>query len=195
MKDNYLYAGIALGVYLAITLFYIINRYMKVGTKSVLFGVHCFFIHPVFVFIAWWKLYGFPYDPRLWITFIVHDLGYIGKPNMDGVEGETHPELGARIMAVFGKKWADFTRYHSRYYAKKNRAPYSKLCVADKLAPLIEPYWLYMARATLSGEVYEYMGREFSSKKEWYSDFATYMREWVKEHRDLKVDSWTQCQN
>ena len=71
---------------------------MKVGTKSVLFGVHCFFLHPIFVAIAWTKLYGFPFDPRIWVAFFVHDLGYWGKPNMDGPEGETHVELGAKIM-------------------------------------------------------------------------------------------------
>jgi hypothetical protein len=71
---------------------------MKVGTKSVLYGAHCFLIHPIFVAAAWIKLYGFPWDPRLWIAFFVHDLGYWGKPNMDGSEGETHPELGAKIM-------------------------------------------------------------------------------------------------
>jgi hypothetical protein len=71
---------------------------MKVGTKSVLFGAHCFFLHPIFVAIAWIKLYGFPFDPRIWIAFFVHDLGYWGKPNMDGPEGETHVELGGKIM-------------------------------------------------------------------------------------------------
>jgi len=71
---------------------------MKVGTKSVLFGAHCFFIHPIFVALAWVKLYGFPFDPRIWVAFFVHDLGYWGKPNMDGIEGETHVELGAKIM-------------------------------------------------------------------------------------------------
>lgn len=71
---------------------------MKVGTKSVLFGAHCFLLHPIFVAIAWIKLYGFPFDPRIWVAFFVHDLGYIGKPNMDGPEGETHVKLGARIM-------------------------------------------------------------------------------------------------
>lgn len=71
---------------------------MKVGTKSVLYGAHCFLIHPFFVAAAWIKLYGFPWDPRIWITFFVHDLGYWAKPNMDGPEGETHPELGAAIM-------------------------------------------------------------------------------------------------
>ena len=78
---------------------------MTVGTKSVLFGAHCFFIHPWVVAIAWWKIYGFPWDPRLWIAFLVHDLGYLGKPNMDGIEVESHPELGARIMGwLFDKE-------------------------------------------------------------------------------------------
>ena len=71
---------------------------MKTGTKSVLFGAHCFFLHPWFVAAAWTKLYGFPWDPRLWVAFFVHDLGYIGKAAMDDEDGETHPQFGARIM-------------------------------------------------------------------------------------------------
>lgn len=74
---------------------------MKVGTKSVLFGAHCFFLHPIFVALAWINLYGFPFDPRIWVAFFVHDIGYWGKPNMDGPEGETHVELGAKIMHIF----------------------------------------------------------------------------------------------
>ena len=76
---------------------------MKIGTKSLLFGAHNIIIHPVLVFIAWWRLYGFPFDPRLWIAFLVHDWGYFGKSDMDGSEGETHVELGARIMRIAGK--------------------------------------------------------------------------------------------
>ena len=48
---------------------------MKVGTKSVLFGAHAFWLHPFFVAVAWTRLYGFPWDPRLWVAFFVHDLG------------------------------------------------------------------------------------------------------------------------
>jgi hypothetical protein len=73
---------------------------MKIGTKSVLFGAHAFWMHPWFVALAWWKLYGFPFDPRLWFAFFLHDIGYWGKPNMDGPEGESHPELGASIMGA-----------------------------------------------------------------------------------------------
>ena len=71
---------------------------MTIGTRSVLYGAHCFFIHPFFVAWAWWKLYGFPFDPRLWVAFFVHDLGYLGKPNIDGPEGIEHPDLGSRII-------------------------------------------------------------------------------------------------
>jgi hypothetical protein len=73
---------------------------MKIGTKSLLFGVHQFAIHPWFVALAWRRLYGFPWDPRLWVSFFVHDLGYWGKPNMDGPEGETHPFTGAAVMGA-----------------------------------------------------------------------------------------------
>jgi hypothetical protein len=72
---------------------------MKIGTKSVLFGAHCFFLHPWFVAWGWWKLYGFPWDPRMWFVFFFHDLGYFGKPDMDGEEGEQHPWTGAKIVS------------------------------------------------------------------------------------------------
>lgn len=183
---------------------------MKIGTKSVLFGAHCFLLHPVFVAIAWTKLYGFPLDPRLWIAFFVHDLGYLGKPNMDGAEGETHVELGAKIMGVFGKKWSDFSRYHSRFYAKKDNVNYSRLCVADKLAICLEPSWLYLPRVNWSGEINEYMklaGKQkyegeplnkyesmvlsVGSREKWFEAMTSYLLRWVNEHKDGRKDTWT----
>ena len=177
---------------------------MKIGTKSVLYGAHCFLIHPFFVFAAWWKLYGFPYDPRLWVAFFVHDLGYIGKPNMDGDEGEMHPYLGARIMRfLFGKEWFDFTLYHSRFLAKKNNAKISKLCIADKLSISLTPEWLYIPMVRLTGEYREYMkfaekgGKhevahaDISDIHKWYKSVQDYMRKYVEEHKDGKVDTWT----
>src|SRR3982751_4688720 len=116
---------------------------MKIGTKSVLFGAHCFFIHPWFVALGWWKLYGFPWDLRLWFVFFLHDLGYWGKPNMDGEEGETHVEWGANVVhklfdwprvvrvpnAISGThrennyKWLHLSLLHSRFYAKQAGLP------------------------------------------------------------------------
>ena len=114
---------------------------MNLGTKSVLFGAHCFFLHPLFVAWAWWRLYGFPWDPRLWVAFFIHDLGYWGSPNMDGPEGERHPEWAMKVMfrwfdrigvvstlldGFFGFKgndyWSRFVLYHSRFYGKKHGA-------------------------------------------------------------------------
>jgi len=227
---------------------------MKIGTKSVLYGAHCFFIHPIFVFIAWWKLYGFPFDLRLWIAFIVHDIGYLGKPNMDGKEGETHVELGAKIMSIFdfgtekweyfewrfadkgvwfrdghitdefnkmrkdgwilygwgaemvllsrpvkGSKWSDLSKYHSRFYAKKDGRIPSKLCMADKLAICYDPTWFYLLRVNMTGEVKEYMKdsriRErkepLINQREWIGRVKKYMKDYVNEHKDGKPDTWT----
>lgn len=189
---------------------------MKIGTKSVLFGAHCFFLHPWFVAYAWWKLYGFPFDPHLWVAFFVHDLGYIGKPDMDGEEGETHPYFGARIMRkLFDKDvnfpkykkvigcclWYEFTLYHSRFLAKKHEKNYSKLCVADKLAIAITPAWLYLPMVRLTGEIKEYMKdaainsagsiKVQDNQKKWYLAVQDYVRKWVDEHKDLKEDLWT----
>lgn len=178
---------------------------MKIGTKSVLFGAHCFLIHPFFVMAAWFKLYGFPWHPAIWLSFFFHDLGYWGKPNMDGEEGETHVELGAKVLGyLFGRKWADFSRYHSRFYAKKDGVNYSKLCVADKLAITLEPYWLYLPRVNWTGEIKEYMSQakngdgkyvtmkiSTANQKKWFSDVCDYLRKWVDEHKEIKEDTWT----
>lgn len=176
---------------------------MKVGTKSVLFGAHCFFLHPWFVAAGWWKLYGFPWDPRLWIAFLVHDIGYLGKPNMDGPEGERHVELGARIMArLFGREWGDFSLLHSRYYAKKNGRSVSKLCFADKLSIAMTPHWLYLPMVTATGEIKEYlkMAQKADSthwtptgydKRKWHAQLCAYMISWVEEHKNGGADTWT----
>lgn len=168
---------------------------MRIGTKSVLFGAHCFFLHPWFIAAAWWQLYGFPWDPRLWVAFVVHDLGYIGKPNMDGPEGETHPMMGARVMSALFDWWAfDKTgvfvtqrgaldarpvadrRYrfgtwgrlallHSRFYAKALGMPPSRLCAADKLAIALTPAWLYLPMARATGELAEYRRHHDEAKR------------------------------
>jgi hypothetical protein len=94
---------------------------MNIGTRSVLYGAHCAILHPWFLAVAWWKLYGFPWDVRLWAAFWLHDIGYFSKRDMDGADGETHVELGARIMALFfGESWGAFTAAHSRYWAKRH---------------------------------------------------------------------------
>jgi hypothetical protein len=175
---------------------------MKVGTKSVLFGAHQFAIHPWFVAAAWTKLYGFPWDPRLWVAFFVHDIGYFGKPNMDGAEGELHPYTGAKIMQVFGQEWHDFSLYHSRFLAKQHGKPFSALCVADKLAICITPAWLYLPMVNWTGEIKEYMkdaasgqykGMNLSveDQRAWHSSMCAYLHKWVAEHKDLRADTWT----
>ena len=129
---------------------------MKVGTKSILFGVHQFVWHPLTVLLAWFWLYRKAPNIREVICIIIHDWGYWGKPNMDGPEGESHPELAARLLHRFGKRYHDLCLYHSRHYARNAGIEPSRLCWADKLSILMEPWWLYLPRAWLSGELAEY---------------------------------------
>jgi hypothetical protein len=184
---------------------------MRVGTKSILFGVHSMFLHPLFVAAAWWRLYGFPYDPRLWFAFALHDAGYLGRSSMEGPGGETHVELGAKIMgAIFGAKWKEFCLCHSRYYARARGLRISKLCVADKLAFVLTPPWLYLPLARASGELWEYIERSkerqagseyFTSEewvqvnsqnpREWLKGLQSYTRRWVLKHRHVDENHGT----
>lgn len=224
---------------------------MRIGTKSVLFGVHQFLLHPLLLALGWWMAYGFRrvhigtrreihpghpggksgtivvhrgvfahlLDPRLWLAFFVHDLGYLGKPNMDGPEGKTHPEFGARIMRrLFGDAWGDLVLLHSRYYAKKLGRPVSSLCLADKWVIVLEPSWLYLPRVRLTGELAEYLanaeqrGASYNGPGDvityeeacaftsgdpvrWHRAVKSYMRRWIAEHQDGREDRWTRLRH
>ena len=183
---------------------------MRIGTKSVIFGVHAILVHPFFVAYAWSRLFGFPWDPRLWLAFLVHDVGYVGKVNMEGSEGQQHVVLGGRIMGwLCGPEWRDFVLGHSRHWAERVGKKYSKLCLADKLAFVLTPAWLYIPMARLSGELHEYMrvsserqlgGRvsnfELSLLKSrnpqvWLEGLKLYTRRWIEQHRNGFQDRWT----
>lgn len=152
--------------------------------------------------------YASLWRPALWVAFFVHDIGYWGKPNMDGPEGEQHPRVGAAIMvALFGEPWGRFVLYHSRFLAKQVGVTPSALCIADKLAIVYEPAWLYLPRVNLTGEVQEYMAKssrmnatgskysglnlDISSQRAWHRDMVAYVRRWVAEHKDGREDTWT----
>jgi hypothetical protein len=130
-------------------------------------------------------------------------LGYIGKANMESSEGQQHVVLGGRIMGwLFGPEWRDFTLCHSRHWAESVGKKYSKLCLADKLAFVLTPAWLYLPMARLSGELHEYMrvsserqlgGRvsnfELSLLKSrdprvWLEGLKLYTRRWIEQHRN-----------
>jgi hypothetical protein len=161
---------------------------IPVGTKSLLFGVHQIFWHPITVFLAWHELYGWP-NWKECICMVIHDWGYWGCPNMDGEEGERHPQRGALIAWKYldnrelaydnGDIYAMLCLYHSRHYARAADVTPSKLCWADKLSIKYDPWWFYLLRAWASGELFEYldlhadMGEQFKTWRAWY--------DWVSE--------------
>lgn len=223
--------------------------WLPVGTRSVLGGAHCWFLHPWFVARSWYTLHGWSrvrigvktrwslpdvvgdplwldYEvpgavrvervlftslrsPILWLAFFVHDIGYIGKPNMDGPEGELHPYFGANLLGeVFGAHWFTFVLGHSRFLSKQLGIDPSPLCVADKLAICLTPAWLYLPMARRTREIHEYMklakannedsfakyenmNLDTSSQVQWYLDVQAYVRKWVDTHKDGRPDEWT----
>ena len=103
---------------------------------------------------------------------------------------------------LFGPEWRDFTLCHSRHWAERAGKSYSNLCLADKLAFVLTPAWLYLPMARLSGELREYMrvsgerqlgGRvsnfELSLIKSrnpqvWLEGLKLYTGRWVEQHRN-----------
>ena len=154
---------------------------MKRGTMSLLFGVHQLFWHPFTVMLGWWELYGRPSWREL-VCIFIHDWGYWGCETIDGIDGAKHPEVGGDIA------WRLFRRpdlqllvyYHSRHYARRHDTEPSKLCYADKLSIKYDPWWFYLLRAKLSGELAEFKpnGERFvghpMTDREWFI--------WVQAH-------------
>ncbi|MDB5054019.1 MAG: hypothetical protein JWM44_2069 [Bacilli bacterium] len=130
---------------------------LPLGRKSILIGVHQFIWHPITVYIAWIECYKrFPTFKES-VCILIHDWGYWNAPNMDGAEGETHPEAGAKIAGfLFGKKYYDLVLYHSRHYARRDNVEPSALCWPDKLSIKFDPKLFYLLRATITGEIKEY---------------------------------------
>jgi len=154
---------------------------MRVGTKSLLFGVHQFLWHPMTVILAWRKLYGWP-NARETVCILVHDWGYWRAPDMDGEWGMNHPELGALIAgSLFGTTYYDLVLLHSRSLARELGATPSKLCWADKASILFEPEWFYLLRARASGELAEYRDKTAGQVRIDQSDSKWF--KWLK--RDL----------
>lgn len=130
---------------------------MKMGTKSLLFGVHQFLWHPFTVWLAWIKLYRRLPGFRESVCIFVHDWGYWGCGSMNSGCGAVHPVYAAYLVYPwFGEKWAEFCLFHSRHFAKARGKDPSLLCWADKGSITFDPWWLYLPRAWASGELEEY---------------------------------------
>lgn len=132
---------------------------MTLGTKTLLFGVHQIFIHPIMVTLAWIILYRSLPTWRELICIIIHDWGYWGKPSLKCQDGDRHPELGANIANyLFGQKYSDFILGHSSFYIKRNGIPRSKLLAPDKYWHCLIPLWFYKLLAVPTGEFAHYRG-------------------------------------
>ena len=90
------------------------------------------------------------------------------------------------------------------FYARAHGLTVSKLCVADKLAFVLTPAWLYLPLARASGELREYMecsrerqagGEHFTDEewagvtsadpRQWLRGLQSYTHRWVQKHHRL----------
>jgi hypothetical protein len=203
-----------------------LNKLLPIGTRSVLYGYHCAALHWFFVALGWYRLHGFGAvslkydvpssisdgptvtmhrtlrlslaDPRLWLAFLLHDLGYWGKPNMDGAEGEQHPEWAATLMQRwFGAPWGDLCRYHSRFLAKRDGRDPSLLCAPDKLAIALYPRWLFLALVRATGEIREYMKQHKTAfagaeaQRHWADEVQRFARDYAMKMKQGGADTIT----
>ena len=182
---------------------------MKIGNKSLLFGCHQFVLHPAYAYVAWRKLYGsFPSLGET-IAIIIHDWGYLGKSNLDGEEGEKHPEWARNVFDKLGGfvrnnvhfdfgvylfELGDLCLYHSRFYAKKFEQEPSKLCWADKYGTILYGKYLWSFLATISGELKEYMtndkyeiyykGAEHDGTFLWFTEYVKFIAPIIQENAE-----------
>lgn len=128
---------------------------VKATWQSYIIGMHNPVVHGLAIMKAWIKLYGkLPSVPES-ICILFHDIGYLQQENIDG-GNDRHPEFGANICRLMGKKYYELCICHSRDYAKKLGLPLSKLCFADKAAILQYNGWFYKNLIWIGGEAVIY---------------------------------------
>lgn len=111
---------------------------MTQGTKSFLFGCHQFFLHPLWVFIAWRKHFG--RYPKFWeaVCILIHDVGIVGRQYLEPGGKKGHWKEGAYwALQLFGYKGLSLCAGHTR----ESRSPRSDLFWADKKSWLVAPRW------------------------------------------------------
>jgi len=126
---------------------------MRLGTRSLLWGCHQFILHPLFVLIAWYRLYGAPTPAQL-LAIIVHDWGYYGCETMDGPDGSKHPLHPPNWVRGEARRQIIF---HSRHLSTQMCRSPSMLCWADKHSLNLIPSVMWGVLAWMSGEGWEYM--------------------------------------
>lgn len=163
---------------------------MKLGTKTLLFGVHQFLIHPLLVILAWMILYNSLPNLKELICIFIHDIGYWGLPSLKCAEGDKHPERGAKLAEKwFGTEYHDFILGHSTFYCKRNKIPPSKLMAADKYWHCIVPLWFYKMLAVPTGEFKHY--RELKHARQVADRDKTDIEWW----NELRIVCWNKVNN
>jgi hypothetical protein len=164
---------------------------MKKGTKSILFGTHQFILHPLFVIVGWFKVYGTLPDIYTCFAIAIHDWGYWGCENMDDEEGEKHPIWASEFIEKIlpGRNLGKLIRYHSRFLAKTENADVSELCLPDKVGVALYPWWLWTVLAVFAGELQEYMGDEKYEINWLVSGKNRTAKEFFYQYKN-KVDEW-----
>ena len=116
---------------------------MTEGTKSLLFGCHQFVMHPLFIVLAWRKLYHRWPKPWQLVCIFLHDIGHLGKDYLTHYEQKKmHWQLGAKIAnKLFGFKGMALISGHTNQSSRGNSNYHSQLFFADKYSRLISPRW------------------------------------------------------
>jgi len=134
------------------------------GKRSLLFGCHQIFIHPLFTIIGWVKLYGIgTINIPILLAIFFHDWGYWSCKTMDG-DGLFHPfRTFVLFNGILPPKSLQEIIGHSRHLSSSYGIPISRLCWADKLGLAVMPSSLWALLAYISSEGWEYMYNPFNN--------------------------------
>ncbi len=142
---------------------------MTEGTISYLIGCHQFFLHPLWVLIAWYKEYK--EWPKFWelCCIFLHDVGHIGRQYLSNPEQKkNHWVLGARIaLQLFGPKGFMLIAGHVSNSGFRK----SRLFIPDKRSWVEVPLWWLKAN---------YMVEDFGTDAAWPERWQKIVKENMK---------------
>jgi len=123
---------------------------MTEGTKSYLIGCHQFFLHPLWVLLAWRLEYKS--WPKWWeiICIFLHDIGVCGRQYLSDDKAKIgHWKLGAKRAHEIVGKFERHPPFHSAlafllcagHCPEESGCYESSLSRADKRSWLVAPMW------------------------------------------------------
>lgn len=127
------------------------------------------------------------------VSRIATAVAFLRSPIRFLLDGEYQAVTSLRVY-MQTKETRELCLGHSRFFSKRMGTPVSKLFLADKACIFFDPAWFYLLRASLSGELPEYLENCRRSTfiamtpMQWFKWYRDKVRNMVHQHVNTELE-------